>query len=224
MVIDTSRLAGVYLLTPDTSNHGFDRVIDIVRHVLDAGVRVVQYREKTAEFAVQFERTTRLRAVTRAAGALLIVNDDAELAVSLDADGVHLGRDDGDVAAARRRMGRRLLGVSCYNQLDRARRAINEGADAVAFGSVFASRTKPEAVRASLELLSEARTSWPQRRVIAIGGIDTSNIAAVAEAGAHAAAVLDAVFGARDPARMALELVRRFEQGRLRHEEQRAVV
>ena len=87
--------------------------------------------------AQRLDRACRLVALTRAAGALLIVNDSIDIAMSSGADGVHLGRDDGDVAHARRRLPDQLLGVSCYNQLDRARAAIAAGADAVAFGSIY---------------------------------------------------------------------------------------
>lgn len=224
MNADSTRLAGVYLLTPDADSAGFWRVVDVVAQALDAGVRVVQYREKTAQITVQFERTHRLLELTRSAGALLIVNDSVDLAAESDADGVHVGRDDGDIAAARRRLSQRLIGVSCYNDLDRAHRAVADGADAVAFGSMFASATKPNAVAAPLSLLSRARSLWPQQRVIAIGGINASNIGTVAESGAHAAAVLDSVFGADNPAHASRELVRRFEEGRQKHDEQRRAV
>ena len=154
--------------------------------------------------------------MTRAAGALLIVNDDVEIAVTSGADGVHLGRDDGDVADARRRLPHRLLGVSCYNELDLARAAIAGGADAIAFGSIYPSVTKPAAVRAPLSLLSDARAAWPQQRIIAIGGINAENVATRRCCGADAAAVLDAIFGAENPASAARELVRRFDEGRCR--------
>jgi thiamine-phosphate pyrophosphorylase len=224
MMTKATWLGGVYLLTPDSGEHGFDAVLDVVQVSLDAGVRAVQYRDKTPVDAQRLDRACRLAALTHAAGALLIVNDSIEIATSSGADGVHLGRDDGDVAHARRRLPHQLLGVSCYNQLDRARAAIAAGADAVAFGSIFESVTKPAAVRAPLALLSEARAAWPQRRIIAIGGINAENVATVAAAGAHAAAVLDAIFGAENPAHAACELVRRFDQGKVQHDEQRATV
>lgn len=213
-MINSTQLAGVYLLTPDTGSRPFDNVLDVVEQALNAGIRIVQYRDKTAGEQQQLERACRLVALTHAAGALLIVNDDIEVALNSGADGVHLGRDDGDVSAARKRLANRLLGVSCYDELAYARNAIAAGADAVAFGSMFASMTKPAAVRAPLRLLTEARAMWPQQRIIAIGGIHAGNIATVAAAGAHAAAVLDAVFSAENPAHAARELVRRFNEGK----------
>ena len=221
---NSTQLAGVYALTPDTDALGFDAVLDVVAQALNAGVRAVQYRDKTVDMQQRLHRARRLVALAHAAGALLIVNDSVEVAVDSGADGVHLGRDDGDVAQARRRLGDRLLGVSCYDDLANARKAVADGADAIAFGAMFASVTKPAAVRAPLALLAEARATWPQQRIVAIGGINADNIATVAQAGAHAAAVLDAVFGASNPAHAARELMRRFDEGRCRHEEQRTTV
>ena len=224
MKLEPARLAGVYLLTPDADALGFDAVLAVVQQALDAGVRAVQYRDKTCDAAQKLDCASRLAELTRAASAVLIVNDSIEAAAGSGADGVHLGRDDGEVADARDLLPHRLIGVSCYNQLDRAREAIAAGADAVAFGSMFGSATKPAAVRAPLALLSDARAAWPQRRIIAIGGIDAANIATVAAAGAHAAAVLSAVFGADRPAQAVRELIQRFDQGRMQHDEQRTAV
>lgn len=224
MTPEATCLTGIYLLTPDSAARSFDTVLGVVQQSLDAGVRAVQYRDKAAAAEQRLDRALRLVAAAHAAGALLIVNDSVEIALRSGADGVHLGRDDGDVANARRRLPHQLLGASCYNELDRARQAIAAGADAVAFGSIFESVTKPSAVRAPLSVLSEARAAWPQRRIIAIGGIDAHNVATVAAAGAHAAAVLDAVFGAKNPAQAVRELIRQFEQGKIQHDEQRAAV
>ena len=112
-------------------------------------MRAIQYRDKTADAAQRLDRASQLVAMTRVAGALLIVNDDVEIAARSGADGVHLGRDDADLANARRRLPHQMLGVSCYNEFDRARSAIDGGADAIAFGSMYPSVTKPAAVRAT---------------------------------------------------------------------------
>lgn len=213
-----TRFAGVYLLTPNVGVRGFGHVLNVVEQALRAGVRIVQYRDKTADIDQRHDRARRLVELAHAAGALMIVNDSIEVAVAADADGVHLGRGDGSVATARGQLPDRLLGASCYNDLDVACAAVAAGADAIAFGSMFASLTKPDAVRAPLTLLTQARAMWPQQRIIAIGGIDALNIATVARAGAHAAAVLDAVFGAKNPAGAARELVEQFDKGKLKQE------
>lgn len=224
IAVDPIRLAGVYLLTPDTDDAGFEQVLTIVEQALQAGVRVIQYREKKATITVQFDRAERLRELTHRADALLIINDSVELAMHCHADGVHLGRSDGEVCAAKQRLHNSLVGVSCYNELALARSALAGGADAIAFGSIYASSTKPRAVHAPLALVTEARATWSRCQVIAIGGINSSNISDVASAGAHAAAVLDAVFTARDPAQAASKLVQQFEQGRRNYENQRTTV
>jgi thiamine-phosphate pyrophosphorylase len=203
--------AGVYLLTPDTPDTA--RLVAISAAALAAGVRWLQYRNKTAPAALRREQAQALRALTRAHGAQLIVNDDAHLAIEMAADGVHIGRDDGSIADVRAIVGpAAVLGVSAYNDFERARAAWRSGADYVAFGSMFASAVKPNAVRASLDLVTGARSAG--MHVVAIGGIDGSNIAAVAGAGAHAAALISAVYDARDPAAAAAQLCAAFDAGR----------
>jgi thiamine-phosphate pyrophosphorylase len=217
------KVAGVYLLTPDVAAADFAPMLGRLRAALP-GVAVVQYRNKLAVGAERLAQAQAVQAVAREAGALFIVNDDLDLALELGADGVQLGRTDGDIAAARERLPRALVGVSCYNELHRARNAVDAGADILAFGSVFASTTKPDAVRAPLELLQQASTAFPDRRIVAIGGIHAGNIAKVSAAGAHAAALISAVFAATDPAEAARRLQSEFAQGRARHESQRTAV
>jgi thiamine-phosphate pyrophosphorylase len=219
-----ARLAGVYLLTPDVDAAGFDALCAGLDAALAAGVTAVQYRNKRAAADERRVQARLLRALAQRHGALFIVNDDIGLACDVDADGVHLGRDDGDLAAARAALPDRLLGVSCYDEFARAELAAAAGADVLAFGSVFASTTKPGAVRAPLDLLRRARTSFGDRRIVAIGGIDATNIGAVSAAGAHAAALISAVFAAPDPGAAADHLQREFTRGRLEHDSQRTTV
>ena len=160
---------GLYALTPDEPDTA--ALVAAVRAAVAGGAAAVQYRSKRADAALQRAQAAALAALCREARVPLIVNDDLELALEVDAAGVHLGRDDGDLAAARRRLlPGKLLGASCYDRLDRAARAVAAGADYVAFGSVFASPTKPAAVRAPLALFGEAkrRLGVP---LVAIGGI-----------------------------------------------------
>lgn len=219
-----ARVSGVYLLTPDVAPDAFDAMAARFGTAVAAGVALVQYRSKRAAPAERRAQARVLQAIAQRHGALFVVNDDVELAVELDADGVHLGRDDGDIAAARTRLQHGLLGVSCYNDLGRAQRAVDAGADLLAFGSVFSSTTKPAAVRAPLALLRDARERFPAQRVIAIGGIDATNIGMVRAAGAHAAALISAVFDAADPAAAVRHLQRQFNEGLLPHDSQRTAV
>jgi thiamine-phosphate pyrophosphorylase len=178
------------------------------------GARVVQYRDKAADAATRRRRAAVVLAACRAGGALCIINDDAALAAELGADGVHLGREDDGIAAARRLLGPgRLIGVSCYDEPARAHAAAAAGADYVGVGSVWPSATKPAAVRASLSLLGELAATLPVP-VVAIGGITRDNAADTIAAGAHAVAVIRDLFADPDPRRAAQVLSAACERGR----------
>jgi thiamine-phosphate pyrophosphorylase len=189
-------IKGLYALTPDSSN-----TVDLLRRVrlaLSGGVQVLQYRNKIADDDLHLLQAYALRDITREAGVTFMINDDVQLAVAVDADGVHLGATDGEIKAARAVLGNnKLIGVSCYNQLSIARSAVHAGADYVAFGAFYASTVKPEAAVATLELLREARSEL-NVPIVAIGGIDVGNGAALVSAGADALAVISAVFDAAD--------------------------
>jgi thiamine-phosphate pyrophosphorylase len=186
------KLRGLYAITPETPD-----LVDKVRQALDGGVALLQYRRKRRDL----EEARAVAALARRHRVPLIVNDDVELALELGADGVHLGRDDGDLGAARRRLPGRILGASCYNDAALARRAIDAGADYVAFGSVFASPTKPASVRAPLALFA-TELEVP---LCAIGGITLENAPRLLEAGADLLAVLSDLFDASDIAARAAQ-------------------
>lgn len=217
-------MRGVYLLTPDADVSSFADVLRVLTIALEEGVTVVQYRNKMAGNESRPREARQLVKLAQAAGALAIINDDVDLAAAVGADGVHLGREDGDAATARKRLSDRLLGVSCYDDLARASRAVDAGADAIAFGSIFASTSKPAATTAPIAVLSAARERFADRRVLAIGGIDATNIARVAAAGAHAAAVIAAVFSAPEPRAAIRALIEQFSIGTQLYESQRAAV
>ena len=132
----------------------------------------------------------------RRRGVPFIVNDDVELALEAGADGAHLGREDGALAAARKKLGGKILGASCYDSLAAARAALTEGADYVAFGSVFPSPTKPLAVHAPLALFAEARSLGVP--LVAIGGITLASAPQLLRAGANCLAVISDLFDAPD--------------------------
>jgi thiamine-phosphate pyrophosphorylase len=186
-----TKLRGLYAITPEALEPG--ALVERVRAALAGGVAAVQYRRKSFSDLVEARS---LAALCRAKGALFIVNDDLELAIQSGADGAHVGKDDGDLVAARRRMKGKLVGVSCYNSLEWARAAVAAGADYIAFGSVFASPTKPGAVRAPLALFAEARSLGVP--LVAIGGITLENAPRVIGAGADALAVISDLFDAPD--------------------------
>ncbi len=219
-----ARVAGTYLLTPDVDAAAFSAMRARLDVALAAGVSVFQYRNKRVDAAERRAQARSLLELARAHGALFIVNDDIDLALEVGADGVHLGRDDGDIATARERLPHGLLGVSCYNDFARAESAVAAGADVIALGSVFASGTKPQAVRAPLDLLGRARERFAGQRIVAIGGIDASNIRSVSAAGAHAAALISAVFDAVDPGAAVRRLQNAFHEGQIEHDSQRTTV
>ena len=196
---DKVLLRGLYAVTPD--DNLLPRLSALVSATLQGGVKIVQYRNKTAPQPLRRSQAAELVRICRAEGAKLIVNDDLALALEIGADGVHLGRDDGDLRAARRLLGPdRILGVSCYNEMSRAEAAVAAGADYIAFGAVFSSRTKPAAIEAPLSLISEAKARFGSQGVAiaAIGGITLNNAPQVIAAGADLVAVITDLFDAMD--------------------------
>ena len=206
-------LHGLYAVTPDDDDSA--RLAGRVRAALEGGVRLVQYRNKTADAALRRYQASALCGLCQAHGAAFIVNDDLELALAVDAHGLHLGGEDGSIAAARARLGpHKLLGASCYRSLDNAERALAEGADHIAFGSFFVSTVKPGAVRSTPSILTEAKRKFGVP-VVAIGGITHDNAPLVISAGADSIAVITALFNAPDIAQAAREFNVLFEA---RHE------
>ena len=189
--------SGLYALTPDNigdTSHLLTRVLGAI----SGGAVLVQYRDKTTNAA---QRKTRARALVEAChprGVPLIVNDDVGVAAEVGAAGVHLGRDDVDPRAARSLLGAaRIIGVSCYDSLALAHDAIAAGADYVAFGSFYASATKPAAVRCPLDVLRQARQELTVP-IVAIGGITAENAQPLLAAGASLLAVIGALFDGPD--------------------------
>jgi thiamine-phosphate pyrophosphorylase len=185
------RLRGLYAITPEHAERAMLR--QQVTQALEGGIAMLQYRRKGAQDAAEARE---LATLCRRCGVPFIVNDDLDLALACGADGLHLGREDGDIAAARTKLVGKVLGVSCYDSLAAARAAVVAGADYVAFGSVFASPTKPGAVRAPLSLFAEARVLGVP--LVAIGGITLRNAPQLLDAGADALAVISDLFDAPD--------------------------
>lgn len=192
----TNNLAGLYVLT-DNHLTPDERLNESVEQALRGGARIIQYRDKQSSDAIRLQQARALNQLCREYDALLIINDDVELAAQSGAHGVHLGRDDAALAAARAYLGTQfLIGASCYNQIALAEIAISSGADYVAFGRFFTSSTKPEATQADIQLLQRARELGVP--VCAIGGITQNNATLLIEAGADMIAVVAGVFGQPD--------------------------
>lgn len=189
-------IRGLYAITPDEPDTV--RLLSRVRLALEGGAQVLQYRNKQAAIDLKLEQAMALRELARQFAVPLIINDDAGLAIEVDAEGVHLGKADASVAAARKLLGAdKIIGVSCYNQLSLAHEAEKQGADYVAFGAFFASTIKPSASHATIALLDEARRAI-RLPIVAIGGITAENGRQLLSAGADALAVISALFAAED--------------------------
>jgi thiamine-phosphate pyrophosphorylase len=188
---------GLYAITPESADT--PTLLARVARCLEGGAAMLQYRAKALPAGTALAQAHGIAALCRRHGVPFIVNDSISLATAVRADGVHLGRDDAGVREARIAMPRGIIGVSCYDRPERAAVAAHEGADYVAIGSVFASPTKPAAVRAPLAALAEARqrSGLP---VVAIGGITAENAPEAIAAGADLLAVISAIFDTADPA------------------------
>ena len=199
------QLRGLYAVTPD--DRLLPRLTALVEAALEGGARIIQYRNKQAPAALRRAQAAELLRICRAYGAKLIVNDDVWLAIEIGADGAHIGQHDlqpgHDLQTAREALGsRRLLGVSCYNDLARVDAAAQAKVDYIGIGSMFPSMTKPSTVTASLDLRAEARQRFAGP--VAASGVITLNIAPpVIAAGADMVAVISDLFNAMDIRRRA---------------------
>ena len=189
-------VSGIYAITPDICDT--DELINVVGHALRGGIRLFQYRNKSADKKLRVEQAGWVLKLIRGHGGALIINDDLSILETVDADGLHVGEDDIDVESARKALTKeKILGVSCYSDIERAARGERAGADYVAFGSMYKTTSKVRADNASLETLRRARASC-SLPFVAIGGINRGNLREVVLAGADSAAIIHGIFGASD--------------------------
>lgn len=207
-ILERHPIRGVYAITDGPR----DDLVDVVAAALRGGVRVVQYRDKTGDATRRLDEASALNLLCRRHGVPLIVNDDVELALAIGASGVHLGEDDAEFDAARSQLGPGvIIGVSCYDDIDRAAAFAQRGADYLAFGAFFPSRSKSTTRRATPRLLHDARAFG--KPLVAIGGIDAGNARPLIDAGADAIAVISAIFAADDIEAAARQMAALFEPG-----------
>ena len=197
MIRSSHTLCGLYAIT-DAALQPPGQLLEHVMFAIDGGAKLIQYRDKSGDALFRLRQATELAEACRTRQIALIINDDIELAAECGAQGVHLGKDDTDPETARRLLGdEAILGVSCYDQLSLARRAAEAGADYIAFGRFFPSRTKPDAVQANPALIRQAKDTLAVP-VAAIGGITPLNAGTLIDAGADMLAVIHGVFGQPD--------------------------
>lgn len=198
--------SGLYAIT-DSLLWPAEALLGAVEQAISGGASVIQYREKSRTMDVTLVR--KLLAVCRSHRVPLIINDDIELAETIGADGVHLGRHDCSLKEARQLLGdRAIIGISCYDSIESARSAEQASADYVAFGCFFASSTKPDAISAPISVLTINALTVP---VVAIGGITPENGRALLDAGADLLAVISGIFGHANPKQAAANYARLFE-------------
>ncbi len=191
------RLHGLYAIShsqliPD------DDFTNVIEQALMGGARIIQYRDKSDDHNRRLQQARIVAQLCNRYAAISIINDDIELAINVDADGVHIGMDDIPLHQARRALGsNKLIGVSCYNRFELAQQASSEGADYIAFGSFFPSSIKPDAPRAQPDLLPRAKQEL-DIPVCAIGGINANNAAQLITAGSDMLAVISEVFASKD--------------------------
>lgn len=193
---------GLYGVSPEWDDT--ERMLAALDAAAAGGMSAFQWRRKTASPDAAVEQARRVVQRCRELGVVSIINDDWRLAALIGADGVHLGRDDGSLTEARIALGPdRIVGCSCYNDPGLAQRALMADIDYIAFGAMYPSSVKPDAVRALPEHLRQARqiaetAEGVRPAVVAIGGITPENAAAVVQAGADSLAVISGVFLAPD--------------------------
>lgn len=191
---------GLYGITPEWDDTA--RLLEAIEAAAEGGMVALQWRRKTIPAAMRQQQAQQVVDLCRKLGVTSIINDDWQLALDLGADGAHLGRDDGEVEAARQALGPdAVLGASCYNQPERAAAALKAGVDYIAFGAMFSSTVKPDAVRADLDVVSRGLELARQHQhgparaaVVTIGGITPLNAGPVIAAGADSIALISALF------------------------------
>lgn len=188
----SQEISGLYAITPDLENT--NDLLNKVQQALEGRVQLIQYRNKLANEILRRKQAKLLLQLCREYGIPLIINDHLDLAIEIDADGLHVGQDDISVTQARNQFGQdKIIGASCYNNLDLAVQAEKEGADYVAFGAFFSSLTKPNTISVTMDLVDQAkkRISLP---IVAIGGIKLANARTVIQGGCAAVAVCNDLF------------------------------
>lgn len=204
------RLQGLYGITDATLMPDTEALLNQVELSLQGGTRVIQYRDKSTDKQKRLQQAQALQQLCQKYQTPLLINDDVELAAAVNAAGVHLGQSDGEAQAARKTLGPdAIIGITCHDSLELARTAVSAGADYVAFGAFFPSKTKPNAKPASLSLLTQAREQL-KLPIVAIGGITVDNAQQLIDAGADMIAVIHALYAAEEITQQAQRFAQQF--------------
>ena len=195
--MDASRIIkNLYLITPDWDDT--DTLLAKTEMALAAGVKLLQYRNKMANTDLKFQQATALKALCDQYQAQLIINDDYQLCRKIDAYGVHLGKNDSTIDEVRNFLGQdKIIGMSCYNDLDRVRDMLNQSCDYIALGACYPTQTKPNAPLASVAFIQDV-IHFSQKPVFAIGGITLDNCEPIINTGVASIAMINGVYQALD--------------------------
>ena len=191
-----NQLSGLYAITDNGLMPDDQTLLSHVHAAILGGAQVIQYRDKTVDTKKRYRQACLLNELCRTHQRTFVINDDVRLALQCEAHGVHIGQKDSTIEMARKILGSNaIIGVTCHDQLSLANSAALAGADYVAFGAFYPSKTKPDAKPAPLSLLTEAKSvlSCP---IVAIGGITVDNASQTITAGADMIAVVHSLFAA----------------------------
>ena len=194
--MDMPKSGGIYLIS-DSKNLAIDDLLDKTEKILDVGISLFQFRDKNSKYEIKKSTALKLQTLCKKYNTLFIINDDVMLAKEISADGVHLGRNDMDIDMARKILGDKIIGVSCYNNLEDAITAEIMGADYIALGSFFNSPTKPEARKIAIDLLPIAKSKL-NIPVVAIGGITPENGKQLVDNKVDFLAIINGIYASND--------------------------
>lgn len=206
-------MKGLYIVTPDWDDT--QKLLAATEQALRGGAAIVQYRHKTAADAQRREQAEQLLALCRRYRRPLIINDHVELCLAIDADGMHVGGTDRSIAEVRQALGPdKIVGASCYGDLQLARDAYKAGAGYVAFGGFYPSRVKKYPVTTPPEIIRQCKDGIPLPCAV-IGGMTQENAPPLIAQGADMVAVISSVYMAADPEAAARGFARLFEEPRM---------
>lgn len=202
-------MRGLYLVTPDWDDT--DRLIAVTAQAIETGAALVQYRHKTASEALRHEQASALLALCRQHDVPFIINDHLSLCEQLDADGLHVGGTDSPVSKVRQQLGSdKIIGASCYGDLQLARDAAQAGASYVAFGGFYPSRVKKYEVTTPADIVSRAKRELSVP-ICVIGGMTPDNSRPLVNEGADMVAAISSVYQSDSPALSASAFMRLFD-------------
>jgi thiamine-phosphate pyrophosphorylase len=196
MMENLNIIKGLYAVTPEEKDSCV--LSSQVESCIIGGARLIQYRSKTLSKIEQNKQAKKIKTICNYHKVPLIINDDIELCRILDADGVHLGENDDSLEKARLLLGpSKIIGVSCYNSIDRVKKAVDKGATYIALGACFPTITKPNAPIATLDLISLVLKEF-KIPLVAIGGINLENIELLINEGVSCFALINSLFKTKD--------------------------